>query len=73
MPGHPGIDVRISTTHRLIDFAHDGVDVAVRHGLGHYPGLTSGTADRRSPVSGVQPAHTAGAQAPENGRCVKRL
>ncbi len=38
---HPGIDVRISTTHRLVDFAHDGVDVAVRHGLGRYPGLTS--------------------------------
>ncbi len=38
---HPGIDVRISTTHRLADFVHDGVDIAVRHGLGRYPGLNA--------------------------------
>ncbi|HTD03241.1 transcriptional regulator GcvA [Undibacterium sp.] len=38
---HPAIDVRVSTTHRLVDFAHDGVDLAVRHGLGKYPGLIS--------------------------------
>lgn len=38
---HAGIDVRISTTHRLVDFAHDGVDIAVRHGMGQYPGLES--------------------------------
>ncbi|WP_394779600.1 transcriptional regulator GcvA [Undibacterium sp.] len=38
---HAGIDVRISTTHRLADFVHDGVDIAVRHGLGRYPGLNA--------------------------------
>lgn len=37
----PGIDVRISTTHRLVDFAADGIDFAVRHGLGRYAGLQS--------------------------------
>lgn len=37
----PTIDVRISTTNRLIDFARDGIDLAVRHGLGRYPGLLS--------------------------------
>ncbi|MFZ6873351.1 transcriptional regulator GcvA [Undibacterium sp. Di27W] len=36
---HPSIDVRISTTNRLADFASDDVDFAVRHGLGNYPGL----------------------------------
>ncbi|MFZ3004260.1 MAG: transcriptional regulator GcvA [Undibacterium umbellatum] len=38
---HPAIDIRISTTNRLADFARDDVDFAVRHGLGNYPGLTS--------------------------------
>jgi LysR family glycine cleavage system transcriptional activator len=37
----PGVDVRISTTNRLIDFARDHVDIAIRHGLGCYPGLLS--------------------------------
>lgn len=35
----PGIDVRIGVTNRLVDFAQDRVDVAVRHGLGAYEGL----------------------------------
>jgi LysR family glycine cleavage system transcriptional activator len=37
----PDVDVRISTTNRLIDFARDGIDLAIRHGLGRYPGLLS--------------------------------
>ena len=37
----PQVDVRISASQRLVDFAHDGVDFAVRHGLGRYPGLKS--------------------------------
>ncbi|MCX8995751.1 transcriptional regulator GcvA [Rhizobiaceae bacterium BDR2-2] len=39
--GHAGIDLRISTTSRLVDFQRDGVALAVRHGLGGYPGLVS--------------------------------
>jgi LysR family glycine cleavage system transcriptional activator len=35
----PGIEVLISTTNRLVDLLGDGVDFAVRHGLGRYPGL----------------------------------
>lgn len=38
---HPDIDVRLLTGHALTDFARDGVDAAVRHGLGRYPGLHS--------------------------------
>jgi LysR family transcriptional regulator, glycine cleavage system transcriptional activator len=38
---HPDIDLRVVTSNALVDFARDGVDVAVRHGLGRYPGLCS--------------------------------
>lgn len=38
---HPEIDLRILTGNGLADFTRDGVDVAIRHGLGRYPGLKS--------------------------------
>ena len=38
---HPEIDLQVVTGNALVDFARDGVDVAVRHGLGRYPGLHS--------------------------------
>lgn len=38
---HPDIDLQLVTGNALADFARDGVDVAVRHGLGRYPGLRS--------------------------------
>lgn len=37
----PDIDVRVTTTGRLVDFDRENVDVAIRHGLGQYPGLCS--------------------------------
>src|SRR5690242_20155238 len=36
---HPGIDLRVSATMHHVDFAREDVDVAVRHGDGHWPGL----------------------------------
>jgi LysR family glycine cleavage system transcriptional activator len=36
---HPDIDVRISANERLVDFAREDVDVAVRSGRGNWPGL----------------------------------
>ena len=36
---NPAIDVRVTTSTALVDFARDGVDVAVRHGRGHWPGV----------------------------------
>lgn len=36
---HPDIDLRISASERLVDFARDGIDVAVRFGRGFWPGL----------------------------------
>ncbi|HET6336049.1 MAG TPA: transcriptional regulator GcvA [Polyangiales bacterium] len=35
----PDVDVRISATPKLADFERDDVDVVIRCGLGHYPGL----------------------------------
>lgn len=45
---HPGIELNIVTTRRLANFVADGVDVAIRHGLGHYPGLLC---DRIAPIA----------------------
>jgi LysR family glycine cleavage system transcriptional activator len=36
---HPDIELNVVTTRGLANFATDGVDVAIRHGLGRYPGL----------------------------------
>ncbi len=36
---HPGLAVRIHATDSLVDFAGDGIDVAVRGGRGDWPGL----------------------------------
>jgi LysR family transcriptional regulator, glycine cleavage system transcriptional activator len=36
---HPQWDVELQSTNQLTDFARDDVDVAIRFGFGHYPGL----------------------------------
>jgi LysR family transcriptional regulator, glycine cleavage system transcriptional activator len=36
---NPEIDLRISTSQHLVDFAREDVDVGIRMGRGHYPGL----------------------------------
>ena len=36
---HPEIEVRLNTTGRIVDFAREDVDVAVRYGDGNWPGL----------------------------------
>jgi LysR family glycine cleavage system transcriptional activator len=36
---NPGIEVRITTSTQLVDFQRDEVDMAVRYGLGSWPGL----------------------------------
>lgn len=38
---HPEVDVRVQTTAELVDLHRDAVDIALRHGLGDYPGLAS--------------------------------
>ena len=36
---HPDIEIRISTTHQLVDLDRDGVDFVIRYGRGGWPGL----------------------------------
>lgn len=38
---NPGVEVQISTTNRQVDLLSEGIDFAIRHGAGNYPGLTS--------------------------------
>lgn len=36
---HPEVEVRVEATAKLVDFQRDRIDIALRHGLGDYPGL----------------------------------
>jgi DNA-binding transcriptional LysR family regulator len=49
---YPAIDVRLSTSARLVDFAREDVDVAIRYGFRPWPGLADHRLfeDRVSPV-----------------------
>lgn len=38
---YPEVEVRVEATSNLVDLGRDRVDVAIRHGLGRYPGLVS--------------------------------
>lgn len=38
---NPGVEVHINTTNRKVDLLSEGIDFAVRHGTGRYPGLES--------------------------------
>lgn len=38
---HPRIEVRLEASPRLVDFAREEVDVAIRHGSGIWPGITA--------------------------------
>jgi LysR family glycine cleavage system transcriptional activator len=37
---HPGIEIRIDATSRVVDFSREQVDMAIRYGSGNYPGLS---------------------------------
>jgi LysR family glycine cleavage system transcriptional activator len=39
LAGNPGADVRIDVSQAALDFEREDVDVAIRFGRGHYPGL----------------------------------
>lgn len=36
---HPGIEVRLTASTHLVDFRREEIDMAVRYGRGHWPGL----------------------------------
>lgn len=39
LKAHPEIDVKLTTTDRMVDFGREDVDAAIRHGAGEWPGL----------------------------------
>jgi len=53
---NPGVEAQISTTNRRVDLLSEGIDFAVRHGTGSYPGLESDCLlnDRLRPVCSPQ-------------------
>lgn len=38
---HPDLEVSLQSSSSLVDFTREQVDIAIRFGLGHYPGLVS--------------------------------
>lgn len=36
---HPGIDIALETDNRVVDLRREPIDLAIRHGLGDYPGF----------------------------------
>jgi len=57
---NPEIDVRISTSLALVDFARDAVDVAIRYGRGRWPGVQSSYLVKEDCVPVCSPALLAG-------------
>lgn len=57
---HPSIDLRISASEKLVDFARDDVDVGIRYGRGIYPGLRTDLLMRESYFPVCSPALLAG-------------
>ncbi|MGH6934060.1 MAG: transcriptional regulator GcvA [Dongiaceae bacterium] len=53
---HPSIDLRISASEKLVDFARDDVDVGIRYGRGLYPGLRTDLLMRESYFPVCSPA-----------------
>ena len=48
LDANPNLDVRIDATNEPTDFSREGVDVEIRHGEGHWPGLfVEGIAEER--------------------------
>jgi LysR family glycine cleavage system transcriptional activator len=63
---YPDIDLQVVTSNALSDFSRDGVDVAVRHGLGRYPGLRSERVVAVEVIPVAAPALVARLGAPTN-------
>jgi LysR family glycine cleavage system transcriptional activator len=60
---HPDIDVRVSASMQLVDFAGGEIDIAIRYGAGRYPGLTSERLVSESVVPVCSPKLLQGANA----------
>ncbi|MBI3452348.1 MAG: transcriptional regulator GcvA [Rhodospirillales bacterium] len=67
---YPDIEVRLMTAPRLVDFAREDVDAAIRYGRGHWPGLRADKLieDMLTPLCG--PAYRDRLRTPEDLRNV---
>lgn len=52
---HPGIEIAVLTTQRLVDLDAEDIDGAIRHGTGNWPGLTSRLLFRETLVPAAVP------------------
>lgn len=67
---HPGIELRLLATRRLVDFALEDVDLAIRFGRGVYPGLSAERLMAEHIVAVAAPALAAGIHSAEDlARC----
>lgn len=69
---HPDIAVRLDISSRLVDLESEGVDVAIRHGMGHWPGHVSHALLDASFVAVCSPAYLAREGTPANPADVAR-
>ena len=53
---YPDIDVRIDPSTELVDLAHSDIDIGIRFGAGHYPGLKADFLIRQEVVPVCSPA-----------------
>ena len=66
---NPEIDVRISTNTGLVDFSREDVDIGIRYGRGHWPGLTAERLVKRGRHAGLRAVAAQGTEcAQEAGR-----
>jgi LysR family glycine cleavage system transcriptional activator len=65
---HPGIDIELDPTNRLVDFRADQTDVAIRYGRGIWTGLVAETLVRVMDYPVCAPAFAAALQRPEDLR-----
>jgi LysR family glycine cleavage system transcriptional activator len=63
---HPAIEVRLSTTVRVVDFRREDVDCAIRHGSGHWAGLSAELLLKEELFPVCSPALAAGLRAPRD-------
>lgn len=65
---HPDIDLRISATRNLVDFAAEGIDAAIRYGKGEWPEViaTQLGSETIQPVCTPEYAHKIGLTTPED-------
>ncbi len=63
---HPDIEVSVDTTHRLVEFPRDGIDLAIRLGNGNWPELYATCLVRQTLVPVCAPSLAGSVQSPSD-------